>query len=274
MANLIKAACAQMTSGPDMAANLTQAETMIRSAAEQGATFVATPEVTDRMLPKKPENIGKALTEDQHPGIAHFAALAKDLGIWLLIGSMSIRISDTQIDNRTFLFAPDGRLASTYNKIHLYDVDLPTGESHRESNTVQSGSKAVIADCAGAKLGMSICYDVRFPHFFRDLAKSGAQIITVPAAFTMPTGQAHWETLLRARAIETGCFILAPAQTGDHGHNRQTWGHSVIINPWGEVIAKAGAEPEIIFADLDLAQVDKARHAVPSLKHDRDYEVP
>lgn len=271
MADLLKVACIQMNSGPEIEPNLLDAESFIRAAASQGAKLIATPENTCLMRTPSTEKIKIAKTQDEHPGVSFFKSLASNIEAWLLIGSMGIKVSDDKIANRSFLFSPQGKIAATYDKIHLFDVDLPTGEVHRESNVVAAGKHAVVADMDGAKLGMSICYDLRFSHLYRDLAKAGAQILSIPAAFTVPTGRAHWETLLRARAIETGSFVIAPAQTGTHDGGRMTWGHSAIIGPWGDVIAKADDEPGLIMADLNLGDVAKARAAIPALKHDRDY---
>ena len=208
---------------------------------------------------------------DTHPAIPYYAELAKELEIWLLIGSMAIKVGD-KMANRSFLFSDKGDVVATYDKIHLFDVDLPTGESHRESDHVQAGTKAVTADTPWGKIGMSICYDVRFAYLYRKLAHMGASIMTVPAAFTVPTGQAHWKTLLRARAIETGAFVLAPGQCGEHEGGRKTYGHSLIIDPWGDVLAEADDKPCIITAELDLSVVAKTRNAIPALKHDRPVE--
>ena len=185
---------------------------------------------------------------------------------------MSIKLGDNRIANRSFLFSDTGEIVARYDKIHLFDVDLPTGESHRESDLVRPGEEAVVAETPWAIIGLSICYDLRFAYLYRDLAKAGASILTVPAAFTVPTGKAHWETLLRARAIETGSFVLAPAQCGEHEGGRQTYGHSLIIGPWGEVLADAGEDTGFIIAELDLSAVEKAREAIPALKHDRAYK--
>ena len=274
MSQTVKAACVQMNSGPHIPQNLDIVERLIREAAAQGATLIATPEVTDQVLSNRAEKLGETHTQEEHPGVARFSALAQELSVTLLIGSMCIRVSEEKVANRSFLFGDDGALKATYDKIHLYDVDLPTGESHRESKLFEGGSEAVLADLEGYKLGMTICYDLRFPHLHRDLAKKGAAVITIPAAFTVPTGQAHWEVLLRARAIETGCFILAPAQCGDHQGARKTYGHSMIIAPRGEVLGQAGTQEEgFVLADLDMALVGKARSAIPALRHDREYRL-
>lgn len=268
----MKVAVLQMTSGPDMEENFEQVSRLAREAAGKGATFIATPEVTDQVIAKRAEKIAQHFTPEDHPGMTYFAELAKELGVWLLIGSMCMRVSEDKLANRSVLFTPQGNVKATYDKIHLFDVDLPNGETYRESDSFQAGTESVLTEVGGHKLGMTICYDMRFPHIYRDLGKAGADIITVPAAFTVPTGEAHWHSLLRARAIETGAFVIAPAQVGDHAGIRKTYGHSLIIDPWGIILAEAEQDrPCMIMADLDFALVDKARRAVPSLRHDRDY---
>lgn len=270
--SIIRAACVQMNSGGDIADNLKVAEQLIRAAAEQGAVLIATPEVTDQVISNRAERLDETYTQDDHPGVAQFSALAKELGVTLLIGSMIIRKDNGKAANRSFVFTPDGSLTDTYDKIHLYDVDLPSGESHRESKVFDGGDRAVIANTEAAQIGLSICYDVRFPHLYRGLVKRGAHILSIPAAFTAPTGQAHWETLLRARAIETGSFVLAAAQGGDHDGARQTYGHSMIISPWGRILAHQEGQGEgVITADLDLSEATQARTAIPTLTHDREY---
>lgn len=274
MAEVIKAACVQLNSGPDINENLELAEGLIRDAAGQGAKLIATPENTDYIRRYAKEKLEISGDEHSHPPIAFFSDLAQELEVHLLIGSLGIKISETQLANRSHLFGPDGGLKATYDKIHMFDVTLSRTEFYNESKEYRPGERAVIADMDGIKIGMSICYDVRFPYLYRDLAKARAQILCVPAAFTVPTGQAHWEVLLRARAIETGSFVLAPAQGGEHEGGRITYGHSLIIAPWGEVIAELEHDkPGIIMADLDLDEVSKARQAIPALKHDREYEI-
>jgi predicted amidohydrolase len=194
--------------------------------------------------------------------------------VWLLIGSLAIKVSDTKTANRSFLIDPKGRIAARYNKIHLFDVDLPSGETYRESNTVAGGGRAVLADLPWGKIGLTICYDLRFPQLYRALAQKGAFLLTVPSAFTETTGKAHWHVLLRARAIENGAFVIAPAQGGIHANGRATYGHSLIVAPWGEILAEAGTEPGIIVADIDPARVADARGRVPNLRHDRPFEQP
>lgn len=270
---MIQVACLQLNAQSDRLTNLRFAESLIREAASKGATFVLTPENTCGIYPDARTKLAETVSQNEHPAISLFSGLAQELGIWLLAGSLAIKISDHQVHNRSFLFGPDGKIAATYNKIHLFDVQLPTGEVLRESETVCAGNEAVVVQTAFCKLGLTICYDVRFPELYKALAQAGAQIITVPSAFTVPTGKAHWSTLLRARAIETGSFILAPAQTGSHNSVRHTYGHSMIINPWGEVIAQAESQTGFISAELDLDAVFKARSAIPSLLHGRAFHL-
>jgi len=270
MSDILKAACIQMNAKPDVNENLSDANVLIRQAAEEGAQFIATPENTDFMRQSAELRLGSSFEEDDHPALPFFSELARDLKIWLLIGSIKIR-EGNKMYNRSYLFNDKGEVAAHYNKIHLFDVDLPTGESHRESHEIIAGDKAVVAETPWSKVGLSICYDLRFAYLYRALAQKGANILTVPSAFTVPTGQAHWMSLLRARAIETGCFVIAPAQCGSHENGRSTYGHSAIIGPWGEVLAEAGEAPGYITADLDLADIEKARQAIPALQHDREY---
>jgi predicted amidohydrolase len=268
----------QMRSGVDRDANVAAATELVRAAAGEGATLVATPEMTT-LLDRNPHRLFRSLPdEDEWRDAEHaaFAALANELGIHLLIGSMAVGVQvegRTKLANRSVLFGPGGAIAR-YDKIHLFDVDLPTGESWRESATVAGGGEGVVADIGAAKLGLTICYDVRFPHLYRQLAQAGAEILAVPAAFTVPTGEAHWATLLRARAIETGAFVIAPAQGGEHEDGRKTYGHSMVIDPWGRVLAcREGDTPGILLADLDLAAVADARARIPSLALDRPFAV-
>jgi predicted amidohydrolase len=262
------AACVQLSSTADIAHNLAVTEKYIREAAVKGATLIVTPENTCHILTPSTEKLKTAQPQETHAGVKMFADLAKELGVTIIIGSMSIRLPGDRIANRSFLFSPDGELAH-YDKIHLFDVSLPTGEVHRESDLITPGNKIVVADTAVGKIGMSICYDLRFAHLYREQAKRGAQILSIPAAFTVPTGQAHWEVLLRARAIETGAFVIAAAQTGEHHGKRKTYGHSMIVSPWGEVLAEGGEDEGLIYAEIDLEAVNAARTAIPALTHDR-----
>jgi predicted amidohydrolase len=270
----IRVACIQLCSGDDVLENVKTASDLIRDAASSGAKFIATPENTCLMAPDGGSKIEKTFLEINDPALPIFCELAVDLNIDLLIGSLSIQISDSKSANRSFLIGADGKVVARYDKIHLFDVQLPSGESYRESNTVEAGDKAVVATYPWGKIGMSVCYDLRFPQLYRDLAKAGADIITVPSAFTETTGRAHWHLLLRGRAIENGCFVIAPAQGGAHPNGRNTYGHSLIINPWGEILAEAGTEPGVIFADLNLEDISAVRARLPSLQHDRDYAPP
>jgi predicted amidohydrolase len=267
----LNVACVQMRSGMEVNANVDAASALIRRAAGEGAELIATPEMTS-LLDRKPGAVfAKSTTEAADPALAAFRALAAELKVWLLIGSLPIRADAARCANRSFLIGPDGAVAARYDKIHMFDVQLNAGNIYRESESFAAGGEAVLAATPKVKLGMTVCYDVRFPHLFRDLARSGAEVIAVPAAFTRITGEAHWHVLLRARAIETGSFIIAPAQCGKHADGRETYGHSLIVGPWGEVLAEAGVEPGVIAASLDLAQVADARRKIPALEHDRPY---
>jgi len=276
----MRAALVQLTVGDDPATNLPQTLAYIRSAATQGAQFVLTPECTNALSSNREHQRAMLRHEDQDETLAALRAQAAESGIWLLIGSLGLLTHDAdgRFANRSFLISPKGEIAARYDKIHMFDVNVSETEVYRESAGYRPGTKAVLADTALAKIGMTVCYDVRFPHLYRRLAKAGAQIITVPAAFNHITGVAHWETLLRARAIETGCFVLAPAQTGFHaetlGKGRRTYGHSLAIAPWGEVLADGGTEAGITLVDIDLGRVEIARARVPSLSHDREFDGP
>lgn len=260
------------------AAAFAHVEPLIREAAAGGAKLILTPEATNFMIRDKDRRAAALTTQDRDEAVAALRELARELGVWLLIGSAIVRsghADDDRAANRSLLIDDSGEIVSTYDKLHVFDVDLPTGERWRESATVRPGEKAVAADTPWGRLGLTICYDIRFPHLYRALAKAGAVMIAVPAAFTAPTGEAHWETLLRARAIETGCWILAPAQAGTHEDGRRTWGRSTVVAPWGEVAAKLDHDaPGVLFATLDFDAVDRARAAIPQLTHDRDFGGP
>ena len=270
----VKFACVQMTAGPEVGPNLDAAAALIRAAATVGAKFIFTPENTSIIEPNRELALAKSFTQDEHPGLPHFSKLAKELGVWLLIGSMPIRVEPERLANRSFLIDDRGRIITHYDKIHLFDVDLPNGEVYRESERIRPGSRAVLAPTPWGGLGMTVCYDLRFPQLYRDLAHAGAAIISIPAAFTVPTGEAHWHVLLRARAIETGAFVFAPAQCGTHAGGRRTYGHSLVVAPWGEILAEAGDQPGTIATVIDFSQVAAARGMIPSLRHDRDYARP
>jgi len=270
----LRVACVQITAGRDVAANIETVSGLIRQAAAAGARLVATPEMTSLMERDKRAMRPKIRVEGEDLALAAFRKLAQELGVHLLIGSLPIDAGEDRLANRAFLIDPQGNIKARYDKIHMFDVDLPGGESFRESASYRPGEEAVVADVDGARLGLTICYDIRFATLYRRLAQAGAQIIATPAAFTRITGEAHWHILQRARAIETGCFIVAPAQTGTHEDGRQTFGHALIIDPWGVVLADAGTEPGLIVADLDLSAVDAARGKIPALKHDRAFVGP
>ncbi len=271
----MKIACIQFSATEDIQSNLDTVSSMIREAAGKGAELIATPENTDFILSSSEEKIKRSHGEQNHPALLLFSALAKELGVWLLIGSLSIKDEGAdKLHLRSYMISDQGEIVQKYDKIHLFDVDLDTGESHRESEKAIAGTRAAIAETPWGKLGMSICYDLRFARLYRELAQAGAKILSVPAAFTVPTGLAHWEVLLRARAIETASFVIAPAQTGEHNEGRKTYGHSMIIGPWGMILAKAGQGEEIIYADINLDDVKKARAAIPALQHDREFDSP
>lgn len=269
MADSLKVALTQLSSGPEMGPNLKAAEARLREAASNGAQFVLTPEMTSLLEPRNEQLIKKTFSEDDDPGLRLFRQLADELCIWLLIGSLPIKIGPDWLANRSYLIDPEGRITARYDKMHMFDVDLDGGEIYRESKTYKAGSAAVIAPTPWGGLGLTVCYDLRFPYLYRRLALMGARMLAVPAAFTKLTGQAHWHILLRARAIETGSFVLAPAQCGPHSGDRETFGHSLIVDPWGEIIAEAASEPAIVMATILLNEVDKARQKIPSLEHTR-----
>ncbi|MAM93216.1 carbon-nitrogen hydrolase family protein [Parvibaculum sp.] len=269
------AACVQMRSSCDVADNIATAGALVSEAAEKGASFVMTPEMTSLLVTKTGDLFASAREEKDDEALAAFRALAAEKSIWLLAGSLPIKLSGTKVANRSFLISPEGEVAARYDKIHMFDVDLEGGESYRESKNYEAGREAIIAKLPWGRIGLTVCYDIRFPHLYRMLAQAGADFLTVPAAFTKQTGEAHWHTLLKARAIETGCFVFAPAQGGKHECGRETYGHSLIIAPWGEVIAEAAHdEPGVILAEIDTGRIASARRKVPSLGHDRDFSLP
>lgn len=273
MTGTFKAACVQMRTGLDVAANIASASSLIREAKSKGADFIATPEMTSLFEAETDALFAKTKPEAEDAALKAFRALAHELKVWLLIGSLPIRIAERQCANRSFLINPSGEVAKTYDKIHMFDVDLPGGEVYRESRNYRPGELAAIADLPWGKLGMTVCYDLRFAQLYRALAKAGASFITIPAAFTHTTGIAHWHVLQRARAIETGCYIIAPAQAGTHENKRKTFGHSLIVAPWGEILGEGDEEPGVILADIDPAKVAEARGRVPSLSHDRRFTL-
>lgn len=268
-----RAAVIQMCSGRDIDRNMADAEHLIRAAAAGGAQYIQTPEVTTLMELSRERLLAAIEPEDGNRCLPAFQTLAKELKIWLHIGSMAVLVPSGRFANRSYVLAPDGGIAARYDKIHMFDVDLPNGESYRESANYEAGDQAVLVDLPWGKLGLTICYDLRFPQLHRTLAKGGASFIASPAAFTRVTGEAHWHTLLRARAIESQCFVFAAAQGGLHEHGRETFGHSLIISPWGQTLAEGGVEPGVFAADIDLKALEDARARVPSLNHDREFRL-
>lgn len=270
----MRVAALQMNSGTRPGPNLDQLEALAADAAGQGATYLLSPEVSVVFAENREGLRAVAGPWDGNPAIERTAAIARTLGVTLHLGSLAVALPDGRFANRSVLFRPDGTIAATYDKIHLFDATLPGLKNYRESETYAGGDAAVVTDAPGFRLGMTICYDVRFPRLHRTLAEAGAQVISVPAAFTVPTGEAHWEVLLRARAIETGSFVIAAAQAGSHENGRSTWGHSMIIDPWGKVLIQLGGDgPGIAIADIDLNAVDDARGKVPALANARSFSL-
>lgn len=269
------AACIQMCSGRDPQSNLTVASRLVRQAAGDGADLIMTPEMTNIIDSPRSAVAAKVQAEEDCVAVARFAELAMETGRYILAGSLGVQAGNGKLANRSLMFAPDGTVMARYDKAHMFDVDLPNGERYRESSTFAAGDKAVCADLPWGRLGLTICYDVRFAYQYRMLAQHGCSFISVPAAFTVPTGTAHWHVLLRARAIETGCFVFAPAQSGTHEEGRKTYGHSLIVSPWGDVLADAGdVTTGIVMAEIDPAKVTQARSRVPALDHDKVLSVP
>ena len=268
------AAAVQMRSGTEPRRNAAIVENMVREAAASGATYVQTPEMTGALMRDKAA-LRASLQPEERDLIASTAGrLAGELGIYLHVGSTAIARTDGKVANRAFLFGPDGARIVTYDKIHMFDVDLDHGESWRESATYEPGTEAVVADLPFARVGFAVCYDLRFPQLFRAEALDGAEVLTVPAAFTRQTGEAHWHVLLRARAIENGAWVIAAAQGGLHEDGRETFGHSLIVDPWGRIVAEqANDEPGIVYAEIDTAAVKDARNKIPNLKNARDFAV-
>ena len=265
------AALVQLCSGRNPTKNISTASELIRRAATDGAQYVQTPEVTNVMEIEREALFAAAEPESENQALMDLQALADELSIWLHVGSLAVRHSADKLVNRSYLLKPDGSIAARYDKIHMFDASLANGEVYSESSNYLAGRQAVVAETPWGGLGLTICYDLRFPYLFRALALAGAKMIAVPAAFTRPTGQAHWHALLRARAIETQCYVFAAAQGGLHEHGRKTYGHSLIVSPWGEVLAEADVGPSIIAADIDIALVDEVRGRVPSLRANEEF---
>jgi predicted amidohydrolase len=263
----------QLRTGKSIDANIEKAVALIREAKQLGADYIQTPEMTNLMEQGRDGLFTSIVEEERDQALAALRSLARELKVHLHIGSLAIKVSNDKAANRGYLIDPEGEIAARYDKIHLFDVALAGGESYRESNTFKPGEVAVLADLPWGRLGLSICYDLRFPALYRALASAGAQFLAVPAAFTKQTGEAHWHVLMRARAIETGAFVFAAAQGGHHENGRDTFGHSLIVDPWGRVLAEGGTEPSVIMAEIDVEEVAKARSRIPALEHGRRFEV-
>ncbi|MBX8827066.1 carbon-nitrogen hydrolase family protein [Ochrobactrum sp. SFR4] len=272
--SMVKVAAVQMRSDGDMSANIEALSRMVGEAAAQGAQYVQTPENTGIIQNDRALYRASLHAEQDDPVVREASVLAKRHGIYLHIGSTPIKLESGLIANRAFVFAPDGSKITTYDKIHMFDVDLDNGESWRESDTISAGDRAVIAELPFMKLGLAICYDIRFPQLFQAQANAGANVISAPAAFTQQTGEAHWHILQRARAIENGAFLISAAQGGLHNGNRQTYGHTIIVSPWGKVLAEADHDnPAVIYADIDVADSAAARNKIPNLKNAREFKL-
>ena len=263
----------QFTAGDDPVVNTATLTHYVNHAADGGAKFVLTPEVSNIISSSRSHQEQVLSQQEDDQTLRALQAVAKARTIWLLIGSLALKSAGDRFFNRSFLISPKGEIVAHYDKIHMFDVALGNGESYRESRQFQPGNRAVLADTKVGKIGLTICYDLRFPYLYRTLAQAGAVRISAPAAFTVPTGKAHWHALIRARAIETGCFVLAPAMVGQHSEKRATYGHSLVVSPWGEVLADAGTAEGVTFADLDLSLVAKARGKIPALTHDREFTL-
>jgi predicted amidohydrolase len=282
MNTVFTASCIQFTSARDYEPNIRLVSDLIRRARDAGANLVLTPENTGLTEPVGKLRREKARDEANHPVLAALREVARETGVWLLIGSLAIDLSrepgeiegERRLANRSYLIDPNGAIVARYDKVHMFDVDLAGGESYRESNAFRPGGQSVLAETPWGILGMTVCYDLRFPHLYRALAQAGADFLAIPSAFTVPTGKAHWHVLMRARAIENGCYVFAPAQWGEHAEGRRTYGHSLIVDPWGEIVADGGEGVGIISARIDAAAIAKARRMVPSLKHDRPFTQP
>jgi predicted amidohydrolase len=268
-----KAGLIQMRTGVTPAANIDAAARLIAEAKAAGADYVQTPEMTNIMEVKRDRLFETIREEESDPSLAAFRELAKKHGLFVHVGSLAIKLLPDRAANRGFLIDPQGEIVVRYDKIHMFDVDLANGESYRESRTYRPGEIAVTADLPWGRLGMTICYDLRFPALYRALAEAGATLLAIPSAFTRQTGEAHWNVLMRARAIETGCFVIAAAQGGKHENGRETFGHSIVVDPWGRVLAEGGTEPGLIMAEIDPALITEARSRVPSLEHGRRFEI-
>ncbi len=268
-----RAGLLQMRSSRSVEANIESAAKLAREAKAQGADYVQTPEMTNLMELNRKTLFATIVEEELDPSLAAFRELARELKIYFHAGSLAVKASSEKAANRSLLIDPAGDIVARYDKVHLFDVELPDGESYRESNTYRPGESAVLADLPCGRLGMTVCYDLRFPSLYRALAEAGAQFLAIPSAFTKQTGEAHWHVLMRARAIETGSFVLAAAQGGHHENGRDTFGHSIVVDPWGRVVAEGGTDVGVIMAEIDPALSIDARARIPSLQHGRRFEV-
>ena len=275
MSQSFRVACVQNCAERDMAPSIAALEPLIRGAAKDGAKLIVLPEMATMIEPRNPKVLEKTVAESVDPGLRRFRELARDTGTWILAGSLLVKAEgENRVINRSYLLNSAGEIAARYDKLHLFDVDLPSGEAYRESATVKAGNRAVLASSPWGPIGMSVCYDLRFAYLYRALAQAGASYLAIPAAFTYTTGKAHWHVLVRARAIETGCYVFAANQGGIHAEGRRTWGHSLIVDPWGEVLADGGNKIGWITADVDPAKVQEARQMIPALRHDRSFPMP
>lgn len=280
MKYFFKVSCIQNNSGEDVRQNIKDITQLVMGAHSKGADLICLPEYFCYLDNDDAQMLSHSYFENKHPALSHFCTLAEKLNVWILLGSLSIKVNNekannhshliNKINNRSYLINNKGNIEAKYNKIHLFDVQLSEVESYSESATVEAGDKTVLASTPWGSLGMSICYDLRFAYLYRKLAQHGANFLTIPAAFTKVTGEAHWHTLVRARAIETGCYVFAPCQCGEHPGGRATYGHSLIVDPWGKVLADAGDKPGFIIADIDFYQIEKARNKISALQHDKE----
>ncbi|MEE8365064.1 MAG: carbon-nitrogen hydrolase family protein [Gammaproteobacteria bacterium] len=273
MKTTFNAACVQNTATRDIEANIDWVCERIVEAHGEGADFIALPETVGLIEPVNEQIPDRCFEQENDAGLAAFRVQARDLEVSILVGSQLIKVPDGRIVNRSFLLDDKGEISAHYDKLHLFDIQLSDGEFYRESDVIAPGDKAVVATTPWGKLGMTVCYDLRFAALYRALAQNGAQFITIPSAFTQTTGKAHWHMLVRARAIETGCYIIAPNQCGHHVDRRASWGHSLIVDPWGKVLADGGAEPGIVYAEIDLSSVERAHRKIPALTHDRAFSI-
>jgi predicted amidohydrolase len=270
-----RVACVQNCAERDMAPSIAALEPLIRGAAKDGAQLIVLPEMATMIEPQNAKVLEKAVAEAADPGLKRFRELARETGSWILVGSLLVKADgENRVVNRSYMLSSAGEIAAQYDKLHLFDADLPSGEVYRESATVKAGNRAVLAPSPWGPIGLSVCYDLRFAYLYRALAQAGTGYLAIPAAFTYATGKAHWHVLVRARAIETGSYVFAANQGGTHAEGRRTWGHSLIVDPWGEVLADGGENVGWITADVDPARVQEARQMIPALRHDRSFGKP